>query len=122
MKSKIFKIVNMTLCIPMILLLLNGCNLNKSDSIETTVDAKVIENDLDNKRLLVSGIDNSSISQIGYKSFISCKDIKIFDKSGEEISQDNIRLDEVVSIMYDGHTQETYPVTITNPKWIQIRE
>ena len=61
MQSKIFKIVNMTLCIPMILFLLNGCNLNKSDSIETTVDAKVIENDLDNKLLLVSGIDNSSI-------------------------------------------------------------
>lgn len=122
MQSKIFKIVNMTLCIPMILFLLNGCNLNKSDSIETTVDAKVIENDLDNKLLLVSGIDNSSISQIGDKCFVSCKDIKIFDKSGEEMSQDNIRLDDVVTIMYDGHTQETYPATITNPKWIQIRE
>ena len=94
---------------------MNGCNLNKSDSIETTVDAKVIENDLDNKLLLVSGIDNSLISQIGDKCFVSCKDIKIFDKSGEEMSQDNIRL-------YDGHTQETYPATITNPKWIQIRE
>ncbi|SJP50742.1 Uncharacterised protein [Clostridioides difficile] len=38
------------------------------------------------------------------------------------MSQDNIRLDDVVTIMYDGHTQETYPTTITNPKWIQIRE
>ena len=110
MQSKIFKIVSMTLCVPMILFLLNGCNLNKSDGVETTVDAKV------------SGIDNSSISQIGDKCFVSCKDIKIFDKSGEEMSQDNIRLDDVVTIMYDGHTQETYPTTITNPKWIQIRE
>lgn len=121
MKSKIFKIVNMILCIPTILFLLNGCNLNKSDGIETTVDAKVIENDLDNKRLLVSGIDNSSISQIGDKCFVSCNDIKIFDKSGEEISQDNISIDDVVTIMYDGNIQETYPGTITNPKWIQIR-
>lgn len=121
MKSKIFKIVNMILCIPTILFLLNGCNLNKSDGIETAVDAKVIENDLDNKRLLVSGIDNSSISQIGDKCFVSCNDIKIFDKSGEEISQDNIRIDDVVTIMYDGNIQETYPGTITNPKWIQIR-
>lgn len=122
MQSKIFKIVSMTLCIPMILFLLNGCNLNKSDGVETTVDSKVIENDLYNKRLIVSGIDNSSISQIGDKCVISCEDIKIFDKSGEEISQDNIRVDDVVTIMYDGHTQETYPATIANPKWVQIRE
>lgn len=122
MNSKIFKFVNSILFIPMILFLLNGCNLNKSDGVETTVDVKIIENDLDNKRLLVSGIDNSSISQIGDKCFISCKDIKIFDKSGEEMSQDNIRLDDVVTIIYDGHIQETYPATITNPKWIQKRE
>ena len=123
MQSKIFKIVNMILCISIIVFLLNGCNLNKYDGVETTVDAKVIENDLDNKRLLISGIDNSSISKIGDKCFISCKGIKIFDKSGEEISQDNIRLDYIVTIMYDRYTQETYPAaTITNPKWIQIRE
>ncbi len=122
MQSKIFKIISMALCIPMILLLLNGCNSNKSDGVETTIETKVIENDLYNKRLIVSGIDNSSISQIGDKCVLSCKDIKIFDKSGEEISQENIRVNDVVTIMYDGYTQETYPATITNPKWIQIRE
>ena len=64
MQSKIFKIVNMTLCIPMILFLLNGCNLNKSDSIETTVDAKVIENDLDNKQLIIHQFRKLEISAL----------------------------------------------------------
>ena len=122
MQNKIFKIVSRTLCIPIILFLLNGCNLNKSDGVETTVDAKVIENNLYNKQLVVSGIDNSSISQIGDNCIISCKDIKIFNKSGEEISQDSIMADNIVTIMYDWHVQETYPTTITNSKWIQIRE
>ena len=31
-------------------------------------------------------------------------------------------MNDVVTIMYDGYTQETYPATIANPKWIQIRE
>ena len=122
MQSKIFKSVNMTLCISMILFLLNGCNLNKFNSIQTTIYAKVIENNLDNKLLLVSGIDNSSISQIGDKCFVNCNDIKIFDESGKEVSQDNIRLDDVVTIIYDGDTQETYPAIITNPKWIQLND
>lgn len=122
MQSKILKIISMILCIPMILLLLTGCNSNKSDGVETTIDAKVIENDLDNKQLIVSGFDNSSISQIGDKCVISCKDIQIFDKSGEEISQDNISVDDIVTIMYDGYIQETYPTKIVNPKWVQIRE
>ncbi|WP_326513941.1 hypothetical protein [Clostridium intestinale] len=122
MQNKIFKIVSRTLCIPIILFLLNGCNLNKSDGVETTVDAKVVENNLYNKQLVVSGIDNSSISQIGDNCIISCKDIKIFNKSGEEISQDSIMADNIVTIMYDWHVQETYPTTITNSKWIQIRE
>ena len=122
MQNKIFKIISMTLCISMILFLLNGCNLNKSYGAETTVDAKVIENDLYNKQLVVSGIDNSSISLIGDNCIISCKDIKIFNKSCEEISQDNIMADNIVTIMYDGYIQETYPTTITNSKWIQIRE
>lgn len=122
MKNKIFKIFSMMLSIQTILFLLSGCNSNKSDGVETTVDAKVIENDLYNKQLIVSGIDNSSILQIGEKCIISYKDIKIFNKSGEEISQDKIMVDDIVTIMYDGYTQETYPVTITNPKWIQIRE
>ena len=122
MQSKISKIIIMTLCIPMILLILSGCNLSKSDGIETTIDTKVIENDLDNKQLIVSGIDNSSISKIGDKCMISCKDIKIFDKSGKEISQNNIRVDDAVTIMYDGYVQEMYPTKITNAKWIQITE
>ena len=122
MQSKISKIIIMTLCIPMILFILSGCNLSKSDGIETTIDTKVIENDLDNKQLIVSGIDNSSISKIGDKCMSSCKDIKIFDKSGKEISQNNIRVDDAVTIMYDGYVQEMYPTTITNTKWIQITE
>ena len=122
MRSKIFKIVSMTLCVPMILLFLNGCNLNKVDDVETTIDTKVIENDLYNKLLVVSGIDNSSISEIGGKCIISYKDIKIFNKSGEEISQDNIMVNDIVTIMYDGYIQETYPTKITNPKWIKIIE
>ena len=63
-----------------------------------------------------------SISQIGDKSVVSCKDIKIFDKSGEEISQDKIKVDDIITIMYDGEIQETYTSKITNLKWVQIRE
>lgn len=120
MKSKIYRNSIVALCLSMFLFLLIGCDLNKSKEGETTVEAKVIENDLDNKRLVVGGIDNSSTSQIGDKCVIICKDIKIFDKSGEEITQDNIKLGDVVTIMYDGTIQETYPATITNPKWVQI--
>ena len=122
MQSKISKIIIMTLCIPMILFILIGYNLSKSDGIETIIDTKVIENDLDNKQLIVSGIDNSSISKIGDKCIISYKDIKIFDKSGKELCQDNIRVDDAVTIMYDGYVQEMYPTKITNAKWIQITE
>lgn len=35
MLNKILKIVSRTLYIPIILFLLNGCNLNKSDGVET---------------------------------------------------------------------------------------
>lgn len=49
MKNKLFKIISIAVFIPIILFILNGCNISKSDSIEITVDAKVIENDLDNK-------------------------------------------------------------------------
>ena len=122
MKNKLFKIISIALFIPIILFILVGCNISKSDLIEITVDAKVIENDLDNKRLLVSGIDSSSLSKIGDKCFISCKDIKTFDKLGKEIPQDNIRLDDIVTIIYDGNIQEVYPIIITNPKWIQVKE
>lgn len=122
MKNKLFKIISIAVFIPIILFILNGCNISKSDSIEITIDAKVIENDLDNKLLLVSGIDSSSLSKIGDKCFISCKDIKTFDKSGKEIPQDNIRLDDIVTIIYNGNIQEVYPTIITNPKWIQVKE
>ena len=121
MKSKIFKIISMILFILIILSLLNGCNLDKSDDLETTIDTKVIENDLYNKQLIVAGIYNSSFSQIWDKCVISCKDIKSFSKSGEEIFQDKIMVGDIATIMYDGYIKETYPTKITNLKRIEIR-
>lgn len=120
MQSKIAKNIVVTLCTLVSLFLLTGCSLNKSNGVEVTIDAKVIDNDLDNKQLVVGGIDNSSISKLGDKCILSCNGIKIFDRSGEETTQDNIKIDDIITIMYDGIVEEKYPTEITNAKWVQI--
>ena len=116
------KISYTIICIVLILLVFMGYNFNKSNNVEITVDAKVMENDLENKRIIVRGMDNSSILQVGDNCVVSCEEIKIFNKAGEEVTQEEIKAENIVTIMYDGTVLETYPARITSAQWIQIKE
>lgn len=94
---------------------------NKITRSDMVMEARVIENNLESKYLTVSNKNDTHTPDKENKLTASCKDIKILDKSGEETTQDTIKHNDEITIVFDGIILENYPASISNVKQIRIR-
>lgn len=103
----------------LIIILLVGCS-SKNNVEEVIIEAEIIEIDSKNNTLMVSGINKSSLNQIGDKCIISCEGVEFFGEAGEDIDLHDFKVKDIVSIMSDGAVLESYPTKLVNVEWIQI--
>ncbi|MDS0528055.1 hypothetical protein NNC19_20380 [Clostridium sp. SHJSY1] len=120
MKNKISKTVFLITSILVLFLICISCKSNKLNKKDVTIEATVIENNLEYKYLTVSNTDDPNTPDKSNKLLASCNDVKIFDRNDYEITQDIIKLNDKITIFFDGSLLETYPVTISNIKKIKI--